>query len=48
MNCDIKQGLLVKKTPKDVQTLQNHMEILQSKPERVRKYFENEKISYAA
>jgi hypothetical protein len=52
LNCDLKQGLSVKKSPKDEQTLQNnvqnHMEMLQSKPERVMKYFKHEKISYAA
>jgi transposase len=52
LNCDLKQGLSVKKSPKNVEVLQenvqNHMEMLQNKPERVVKYFKHESISYAA
>jgi hypothetical protein len=60
LNCALKQGMLalcaahvsVKKSPKDKETLQNnvqdHMNMLQEKPERVKKYFEHKSIKYAA
>ena len=41
-----------KKSPKNKETLQNnvqnHMDMLREKPERVKKYFEHESINYAA
>jgi transposase len=52
LNCDLKQGMSVKKSPKNKETLQsnvqNHMDMLQGKPERVTKYFEHKAIKYAA
>jgi hypothetical protein len=52
LNCDLKQGLSAKKSPKDKVTLQNnlqnHMEMLQNTPERVMKYFKHKDIQYAA
>jgi hypothetical protein len=42
----------VKKSPKSVEILQNyvqnHMAMLQEKPERIKKYFEHSEIKYAA
>jgi transposase len=52
LNCDLKQGMSAKKSPKDVETLtsnvQNHMDMLQTPPERVKKYFKHKAIQYAA
>lgn len=52
LNCDLKQGLSVKKSPKNEKILkenvQSHMNMLQSTPERVMKYFKHQSISYAA
>jgi len=52
LNCDLKQGISAKKSPKNVETLQSnvqsHMSMLQEKPERVKKYFEHSEIKYAA
>jgi diphthamide synthase subunit DPH2 len=52
LNCDLKQGMSAIKAPKNVQTLeknvQNHMDMLQDNPERVKKYFKHESIKYAA
>ena len=52
LNCDLKQGLSAKKSPKDKDTLQNnvqeHMNMLQNAPERVAKYFKHKDIQYAA
>jgi transposase len=52
LNCDLKQGMSAKKSPKNVEILhsnvQNHMDMLQEKPERVKKYFQHEAIKYAA
>jgi transposase len=52
LNCDLKQGMSAKKSPKTVEILQNnvqeHMEMLQGKAERVRKYFDHKSIDYAA
>jgi len=52
LNCDLKQGMSAKKSPKNVESLQsnvqNHMAMLQEKPERVKKYFEHKAINYAA
>lgn len=43
LNCDLKQGMSSKKSSKNKEILQdnvqNHMEMLQSNPERVKKYF---------
>lgn len=52
LNCDLKQGLSAKKSPKNKETLQqnvqNHMEILFNNPDRVKKYFKHKDIQYAA
>lgn len=52
LNCDLKQGMSAKKSPKTKEILQdnvqNHMEMLQRNPERVKKYFEHKDIEYAA
>lgn len=52
LNCDLKQGLSVKKSPKNKEVLEsnvkNHMEMLQSNSNRVVKYFKHQYISYAA
>ena len=52
LNCDLKQGMSVKKSSKNAEILhcnvQKHMEMLQEKPERVKKYFEHSSIKYAA
>lgn len=52
LNCDLKQGLSVKKSPKDRDTLQqnvqSHMGMLQDTPDRVKKYFKHKSIQYAA
>lgn len=52
LNCDLKQGMSAKKSPKTKEILQdnvqNHMEMLQCNPERVKKYFEHKDIEYAA
>jgi len=52
LNCDLKQGMSAKKSPKTKEILQenvqNHMEILQNSPERVAKYFKHQSILYAA
>lgn len=52
LNCDLKQGMSAKKSSKNKEILQdnvqNHMEMLQSNPERVKKYFEHKDIEYAA
>lgn len=52
LNCDLKQGISNKKSPKNKDILEenvnNHMCMLQSKPERVKKYFKHESIKYAA
>jgi len=52
LNCDLKQGMSAKKSPKSVDILQsnvrNHMCMLQEKSERVKKYFEHKSIKYAA
>lgn len=51
LNCDLKQGLSTKKSPKNKEVLesnvQDHMEMLQNKPERIMKYFKHESIKYA-
>ncbi|MCO5247435.1 MAG: IS630 family transposase [Chitinophagales bacterium] len=52
LNCDLKQGMSAKKSPKNKETLQNnvqnHMEMLSVSPQRVMKYFEHRDIQYAA
>jgi transposase len=52
LNCDLKRGLSDKPAPKNVEELQQnveeHMEMLQQNPERVKKYFKVEEIEYAA
>ncbi len=52
LNCDLKQGLSAKKSPKNKEILQNnveqHMELLTNNPERVKKYFKHKSIEYAA
>lgn len=52
LNCDLKQGLSNKKSPKDQQQLiynvLSHMNMLQHNPERVKKYFNHKDIQYAA
>ena len=52
LNCDLKQGLSVKKSPKNKESLQsnvqNHMDMLCNNPDRVSKYFEHKDIQYAA
>lgn len=52
LNCDLKQGLSAKKSPKNKETLQsnvqNHMVMLQNTPDRVTKYFKHKDIQYAA
>ncbi len=52
LNCDLKQGLSAKKSPKNKEALQSnvqdHMVMLQNTPERVAKYFKHKDIQYAA
>lgn len=52
LNCDLKQGISNKQSPKSKEKLQEnvqqHMEMLQQNPRRVEKYFEHESIRYAA
>lgn len=52
LNCDLKQGLSAKKSPKNKETLQSnvqdHMVMLQNTPDRVTKYFKHKDIQYAA
>lgn len=52
LNCDLKQGMSAKPAPKNIAKLQenveNHMQLLQTSPERVKKYFNHEDIKYAA
>lgn len=52
LNCDLKQGMSAKKSPKTKEILQQnvkeHMEMLQTKPERMEKYFKHKSIQYAA
>ncbi len=52
LNCDLKQGLSTKKSPKNAEILQtnvqNHMDMLCNNPQRVAKYFEHKDIQYAA
>lgn len=52
LNCDLKQGLSAKKSPKNKDILQNnvkrYMDLLANNPERVKKYFKHKSIEYAA
>jgi len=52
LNCDLKYGLSIKPSPKNPDKLQDnlqeHMELLQSEPCRIKKYFHHEHIQYAA
>jgi transposase len=52
LNCDLKQGLSDKPAPKTIEKLkeqlENHMQLLQQNPQRVKKYFIHKDIKYAA
>lgn len=52
LNCDLKKGVHSGKPARNKDQLKQktrlHMQILQRKPSRVKKYFEHEKIKYAA
>ncbi|VAW27625.1 Mobile element protein, partial [hydrothermal vent metagenome] len=52
LNCDLKQGLSQKPSPKTQEklrdNLQEHMNMLQSNQQRVEKYFRHKDIKYAA
>jgi transposase len=52
LNCDLKQGLSSKKSPKNKEKLQDnvqsHMDMLRDNPDRVTKYFKHKDIQYAA
>lgn len=52
LNCDVKQGLSQKKSPKTQEQLEynllSHMNMLVHNPDRVKKYFEHKDIRYAA
>jgi transposase len=52
LNCDLKQGLSAKPSPKNASKLEenvkNHMDMLMENPDRVAKYFNHPDIKYAA
>ena len=52
LNCDLKQGMSMKKAPKTKENLQSnleqHMQMLVNSPKRVKKYFKHKSIKYAA
>lgn len=52
LNCDLKYGLSIKPSPKNQEQLKNnvedHMSMLQSNQDRVKKYFDHKDIKYAA
>jgi transposase len=52
LNCDLKQGLSQKPSPRNQDKLRNnvqqHMDLLQRNQHRVKKYFKHEDIKYAA
>ena len=52
LNCDLKQGLSQKPSPKNEKQLKtnvrSHMRLLQRRPKRVANYFKHESIKYAA
>lgn len=51
LNCDLKQGMSAKPSPKSQNKLSNnvedHMKMLQQSPDRVMKYFRHKSIQYA-
>lgn len=52
LNCDLKQGMSAKKSPKNKEILQknvqDHMDMLSCNPQRIKKYFKHKEIQYAA
>jgi transposase len=52
LNCDLKQGLSMKPSPRNQEklseNLKDHMDMLQNNPQRVKKYFQHQDIKYAA
>ncbi len=52
LNCDLKYGLSIKPSPRTQEklrdNLEDHMILLQSEPNRVKKYFKHKDIQYAA
>jgi hypothetical protein len=52
LNCDLKQGLSAKPSPKNEtklkENVKDHMEMLVENPDRVIKYFKHKDIQYAA
>jgi transposase len=52
LNCDLKQGVSAKQTPRSqnelVKNVRSHMKLLQCNPSRVMSYFNNKNINYAA
>ncbi|VAX24886.1 Mobile element protein [hydrothermal vent metagenome] len=52
LNCDLKEGMSQKPAPRNqaklVSHVKEHMEMLQRKPNRVKKYFNHHDIKYAA
>src|SRR5690606_30191338 len=52
LNCDLKYGMSEKPAPKNEKQLrenvENHMEMLKSNQDRVKKYFKHPEIKYAA
>ena len=52
LNCDLKQGMSIKPSPKSQEklegTVENHMKMLQQNSKRVARYFKHESIRYAA
>ena len=52
LNCDLKQGLSSKPSPRNQEklseNLKDHMDMLQINPQRIKKYFQHQDIQYAA
>jgi transposase len=52
LNCDLKQGVSAKQAPRSQSQMEknvrSHMKLLQRNPIRVKKYFKNKNINYAA
>lgn len=52
LNCDLKQGLSVKRSPRNekqlTENVENHMNMLQNNPQRIEKYFKHKSIKYAS
>ena len=52
LNCDLKQGLSNKPSPRNQEklseNLKDHMDMLKINPQRIKKYFQHEDIQYAA